>query len=52
VIVPDWTEEQFLTGVQQALRDAATVRHAKRREGAAEVLALCRVSSLADLIIA
>lgn len=50
-VVPEWTEEQFLSGVQEALTQAATVSVQTRRARSASFLAQCEVASLAHLVV-
>jgi colanic acid biosynthesis glycosyl transferase WcaI len=49
-LVDGWDERSFLQGVGSALAEAAEVTPEARRASAAEVLQMCQVSSLAELI--
>jgi hypothetical protein len=49
-IVGEWDETAFIEGINRALAEATRVTPSARRANAIEVLQLCRVSSLAELI--
>jgi glycosyltransferase involved in cell wall biosynthesis len=50
-LICDWTEEQFVSSLQAALMLASEVEPATRKIQAESVLAMCRVGSLAQLVV-
>jgi hypothetical protein len=50
-VISDWTESGFLDSIRTGLRFAAEVDPKTRRRQAAGVLDMCRVSSLAQLVV-
>jgi glycosyltransferase involved in cell wall biosynthesis len=51
VVVSAWTEDEFIESIQEGLNLAAEVNPRTRRRQAEQVLAMCRVSSLAQLVV-